>query len=146
MTMTGLLLFTIKLGRDLKSIWLIQLGTAMLSGAFWWPAVRYPTLTRLHLLSGFLTWWIPLSWVATYAIWQSAFVQEEFWIPQLIAIADVGYVLLRFVITPLSCNVLIMGIILMRRGPTWSSLFGTIFGILPFALLVIMESTGHIRW
>ncbi|XZE34385.1 hypothetical protein SH501x_005204 [Pirellulaceae bacterium SH501] len=55
-------------------------------------------------------------------------------------------VLLRFVITPLPCNVLIMGIVLMRRGPTWSILFGTIFGILPFALLVIMESTGHIRW
>lgn len=146
MTMTGLLLFTIKLGRDLKSIWLIQFGTAMLGGAFWWPAVRKPTLARLHLFSGFLTWWIPVSWVATYAIWQSAFIREEFWIPQLIAIGDVGYVLLRFVVTPLSCIVLIIGIILMRRAPTLSVLFRTIVGMLPFALLATMEATGHIQW
>ena len=61
-------------------------------------------------------------------------------------IGDVAYVLVRFVITPLSIVVLILGIVLYRRASSWSVVFLTAIGELPFVLLATLEATGQLKW
>ena len=145
-TLTALLLVLIGFAQTSRNVWLIQASMLALGIAFWLPACRRPTFTRLHWFCVFATWWILISHIATFAIWQSAFAREDFWIPQLMAFSDVGYVLYRFLILPVSLIVLIIGIIDFRRRSTWVTLMRTFMGVLPLMALVTMETIGLIQW
>ncbi len=144
-TVFALAFTVIAFGRDLKNVWLIQSGTLMAGAALWFPMIRGASVGRMHRFATYFCWWIVLSWFATYVIWQSAF-GRDFWMPQVIAIGDVGYVLSRFVLLPTTMAVIALG---MFRGPTERSAWThwvSVFGCVPLLTSTTMEATGLIQW
>ncbi len=131
--------------RQSKSIWAIQAGTMLLGVACWIPMLRRPSVRRVQLFAVYFCWWIVASWFLTYVLWASAF-GRDFWVPQIIAFGNVGYVLCRFVLLPISLAVVAIGVMRSdRESRAWTS--GTMFiGCLQVVICTVMEIVGLIRW
>ena len=135
----------VRFAHNSRNLWLITSGIVCVGCGICAPFLFRPSLARLNGAFTFLAWWIPVSCIGSFGVWQSA-IGRELFVNHLIHWGDVTHVFARWVLVPVTLASVVIGTIRYRRDPRLSVVSVTILACIPLLGVTLMELSGAIRW